>query len=134
MGWIYAGGKTNQKTNAYAKNGETNQKYLSSRVGAIRHKEGNFVVFKYLEVFDTDRATTQAIEGHMRYMMTREGWQNVQNDHFVWSTTPENKMADYRKFAERSMFYAKQYCDLIGVKYVEYDGDMTARRTCKHRK
>lgn len=134
MGWIYAGGKTNQKTNAYAKMGETNVKYLSTRISNIRFKEGNFVVFKYLEIPNSTSALTKAIEGHLRFMLERDGYHNIQNDHFEWKTTPEKKMQEYMKFAETSMKYAKQYCKMVGVKYIEHDGNMNARRTCRHKK
>lgn len=134
MGWVYAGGKTNQKTNAYAKMGETNQKYLSMRVGEIRHREGNFVVFKYLEIPNSTTAMTRAIEGHLRYKMECEGYHNIQNDHFEWQTTPETKMQEYMEFAERAMYHAKQYCQMNNIVYIEHDGDLNARRTCRHRK
>ena len=134
MGYFYAGGKTNQKTNAYCKMGETNQKYLSSRVGVIRNTEGNFFVIKYLEIPNSTQAITRAIEGHVRFMLEREGYKNVQNDHFVWKTAPDRKMQEYTTFAERAMYHAKKYCELIGIEYIEHEGDPAARRTCRRRK
>ena len=134
MGYYYAGGKTNQHTNAYAKNGETNQRLLSSRISTIRNIEGNFVVFKYLELPNSTQAITRAIEGHVRLCLERDGYKNVQNDHFVWKTTPETKMQDYLDFAEKSMKYAKEYCEFMQIPYIEHDGDPKARKTCKKRK
>ena len=133
MGYFYAGAKTNQRTNAYAKMGESNQKYLSNRVSAIRAKEGNFVVLKYLEIPNSTQAVTRAIEGHVRFMLERKGYKNVQNDHFVWSTTPETKMSEYIEFATLSMQFAKDYCNLIGIDFIEHEGNPNARRTCRRK-
>ena len=84
MGYFYAGGKTNQQIHARGKIGESNQKYLSSRVGKIRNDEGNFVVFEYLEIPNSTKAITRSIEGDVRLMLERAGYKNIQNDHFVW--------------------------------------------------
>lgn len=122
MGYFYAGGKTNQRVNVYAKMGETNQKYLSSRIGKIRNEEKSFNVFKYLEIPNSTQAVTRAIEGHVRLMLEREGYKNVKNDHFAWRTEIGQIKNEYQIFAEKAMFYAKQYCNLTGINYIEHEG------------
>ena len=133
MGFVYVGGKTNQKTNGYVKIGETNKKYLSSRVGEIRAKEGNFVVFKYLEIPDSTLSVTRAIEGHARMMLERDGYQQVQNDHFELAVTPETKDVLYRNFADRAIFYMEQYCAWTGIPYEVKMGNPQARKNVKRR-
>lgn len=133
MGFVYVGGKTNQKTNGYVKIGETNKKYLSSRVGEIRAKEGNFVVFKYLEIPDSTLSVTRAIEGHARMMLERDGYQQVQNDHFELAVTPETKDVLYRNFADRAIFYMEQYCSWTGIPYTVKMGNPQARKNVKRR-
>lgn len=132
MGFVYAGGKTNQKTNGYLKIGETNQKYLSMRVGEIRAREGNFVVFKYLEIPNSSLSVTRAIEGHARMMLERDGYQQVQNDHFVVNMTPATKDAIYNEFVNRAIQHMTAYCDMMGIEYIVKEGKPTARKN--HRK
>lgn len=134
MGYFYAGGKTNQRVNGYGKMGETNQKYLSARVAAIRHSEGNFVVFKYLEIPNSTQAVTRAVEGHVRFMLERVGYQNVQNDHFVWRSEKGQMMQDYINFTDKAIEFAKQYCEMVGIKYVEKVGKTTVKKTVTHKK
>lgn len=134
MGYVYAGGKTNQKINARAKMGESNQKYLSQRVQVIRHTEGNFVVFEYLEIPNSTHAMTKAIEGHMRFKLECIGYQNVQNDHFVWQTTKERKMQEYAEFSHAAITFAIEYCEQNNIPYVHKMGNMNARRTVKRKK
>lgn len=133
MGFVYAGGKTNQKTNGYLKIGETNQKYLSQRVADIRRKEGNFVVFKYLEIPNSTQAVTRAIEGHARFMLEAEGWENVQNDHFVIRMTPSTKEAIYRDFVDSAIKHMTAYCNMVGISYIIHEGDPTARKNHQKR-
>lgn len=134
MGYFYVGAKTNQKINAYGKVGETNVRYLSTRVAQIRHAEGNFVVLKYLSIPNSTQAMTRAIEGDVRFMLERDGYQNVQNDHFVWTTNKENKMMDYYDFANKAITYAEQYCIMRGIEYTVHEGNPNARRTCRTKK
>ena len=134
MGYFYVGAKTNQKINAKGKIGETNQKYISGRMGQIRKDEGNFFLLKYLEIPNSTSAMTKAIEGHARYMLEKEGYKHIQNDHFIWITTKEQKMIDYKIFSDKAIEYAKQYCDFMGISYIEHEGNSKARRTHKPRK
>lgn len=134
MGYFYTGAKTNQRINARGKIGETNQKYITGRIGQIRKDEGNFFLLKYLEIPNSTSAMTKAIEGHARYMLEKDGYKHVQNDHFVWTTTKEEKMNDYNVFSEKAITYAKQYCDFMGITYIECEGNPNARRTIKPRK
>lgn len=134
MGYVYAGGKTNQKTNGYLKIGETNQKHLSSRIGKIRHDEGNFVVFQYLEIPNSTPAVTRAIEGHARLMLERDGWEQVQNDHFVVKMTPETKKAIYKAFIDSAIKHMTAYCNMVGIEYIIHQGDPTARKNHRKRK
>lgn len=133
MGFFYVGGKTNQRVNGYGKIGETNLKYLSQRVSNIRQKEGNFFVFKYLEIPNSTQAITRAVEGHVRFMLERDGYKNIQNDHFEWKTTSEQKMNDYMAFAELAISYAEQYCKMFDIAYTLKEGKANARRTCRHK-
>lgn len=134
MGYFYVGGKTNQRVNAYVKIGETNQKKLSSRVALIRFQEGNFVVFKYLEIPNSTQAMTRAIEGDVRFALERDGYHNIQNDHFEWKTTPATKLAEYQEFVDKAIAYAEQYCQMRGIEYTVKNGDPKARRNVKRRK
>ena len=134
MGYIYAGGKTNQKTNALAKMGETNQKYLSQRVQTIRRTEGNFIVFEYLEIPNSTSAMTKAIEGHMRFKLECFGYKNIQNDHFEWLTTKEHKMQEYSDFAHTAIAFAIEYCKQNNIPYIHKMGNMKARRNVKRKK
>lgn len=133
MGFFYVGGKTNQRVNGYGKIGETNLKYLSQRIGCIRQKEGNFFVFKYLELPNSTQAVTRSVEGHVRFMLERDGYKNIQNDHFEWKTTSEQKMRDYTEFAEKAISYAEQYCNMVGIEYIVKEGNPNARKTCRHK-
>lgn len=133
MGYFYIGGKTNQKTNGYLKIGETNQKYLSQRVGHIRMHEGNFVVFKYLEIPDSTLSMTRAIEGHVRLMLEWGGWHQVQNDHFTCAITPETRDEIYQKFTEEAVRYACEYCDMTGIKYTVKKAKENARKNHRPR-
>lgn len=133
MGFVYVGGKTNQKTNGYLKIGETNTKYLSTRVAQIRQAEGNFVVFKYLVIPDSTLSITRAIEGHARMMLEREGWEQVQNDHFVTDMTPATKMEIYQKFVDNAIKFMCEYCDMVGISYEVKEGKTTARKNVKRR-
>ena len=133
MGYFYVGAKTNQHINAYSKIGETNAKYLSTRISQIRHAEGNFVVLKYLSIPNSTQALTRAIEGDVRFMLERDGYHNIQNDHFEWQTTPANKMLEYNEFANRAIQYAIQYCIMRNIEYTVHEGNPTARRTCRTR-
>ena len=134
MGYVYVGGKTNQKINGYGKVGETNQKYLSQRVGQIRAKEGNFVVFQYLEIPHSTQATTRAIEGYIRWKLECDGYHNIQNDHFEWTTTIENKMRDYLEFANKALFYGEQFCQREKIFYIRKEAKENAKKTVKRRK
>ena len=134
MGYVYAGGKTNQQIHAKAKIGESNQKYLSSRIGKIRNDEGNFVVFEYLEIPNSTKAITRSIEGDVRLMMERAGYKNIQNDHFIWETTRENKMEDYKRFSHLAIQFAMAYCDFRGIPYIHHIANGKARKTVKKRK
>ena len=134
MGYFYAGGKTNQQTHAKAKIGETNQRYLSTRVGQVRKKEGNFVVFEYLEIPNSTQAITRAIEGDVRLMMERAGYVNVQNDHFVWETDKHNKMDEYKRFSHLAIQFAMDYCDFRSIPYIHHFADGKARKNVRKRK
>lgn len=134
MGYFYAGGKTNQQIHASGKVGESNQKYLSTRVGQIRKKEGNFFVFEYLEIPNSTQAITRGIEGDVRLMLERAGYKNVKNDHFEWETTKENKMEEYKQFSALAMQFAMAYCDFRGIPYIHHYGDENARRSVRPRK
>ena len=133
MGYVYAGGKTNQSVNGYVKIGETNQRYLSQRIGVIRQKEGNFVVFKYLEIPNSTKAITRAIEGHARMMLEREGFQNVQNDHFEFPMTKYTKHALYTDFVDRAIDHMTAYCNMCGIDYIVREGDSKARKTVRRK-
>ena len=133
MGFVYAGCKTNNSVNAYAKIGETNRKYLSSRIGEIRHSEGNFVVLYYIEIKDSTPAMTKAIEGHMRFLLEKAGYVNTQNDHFVWKTNKNVKMQEYETFAKMAIDAACEYCDFMGIKYELKTGKPNARKTVQRR-
>ena len=134
MGYVYAGGKTNQWANGYTKIGETNQRYLSTRVGEIRHKEGNFVVFRYLEIPNSTPAITRAIEGHARMMLERDGWHNIQNDHFEMPVTKDTRDPIYNKFVDDAIYYMEQYCAWTGIPYEVKNGNPDARKNVRHRK
>ena len=134
MGYFYAGGKTNQRINGYGKVGETNQKYLSQRIGYIRATEGNFVVFEYLEIPNSTQAMTRAVEGYVRWKLEVEGYHNIQNDHFEWTTTIENKMKDYLEFANKALFYGEQFCQREKIFYIRIEEKETAKKTVKIRK
>lgn len=135
MGYFYAGGKTNQQIHARGKIGESNQKYLSSRVGKIRNDEGNFVVFEYLEIPNSTKAITRSIEGDVRLMLERAGYKNIQNDHFVWETTKERKMEDYHNFAHLAIQFAMAYCDFRGIPYIHHVvANGSVRKNVKRRK
>lgn len=133
MGYFYVGGKTNQRVNGYGKIGETNQQYLSQRVGKIRQDEGNFFVFKYLWLPDSTQAVTRAIEGYVRMMLERDGWENIQNDHFEWKTTKEEKMNDYLIFANAAIKHAERFCEMMDIPYTTKEGNPSARKTCRHK-
>ena len=133
MGYFYVGAKTNQHKQASGKIGETNLKYLSTRIGQIRHKEGNFVVIKYLSIPNSTQAMTRAIEGDVRFMLEKDGYHNVQNDHFEWATCPATKMMEYKDFADKAITYAEQYCIMRGIEYTVHEGNPDARRTCRPR-
>lgn len=134
MGFVYVGGKTNQSINGYMKIGETNQAYLCSRIGQIRKAEGNFVCFKYLEIPNSTRAITKAIEGHTRMMLEREGYHNVQNDHFTMPITKQSKESIYNAFVERAIYHMTNYCDMCGIVYIVKEGNTNARRNVRHKK
>lgn len=134
MGYVYVGGKTNQKINGYLKIGETNKAKISQRIAEIRHKEGNFVVFQYLEIPNSTPAITRAVEGHARMMLERDGWEQVQNDHFVITMTPDTRDAIYKDFVSQAIRHMCAYCDMVGIEYQVKKGDPTARRNCKKRK
>ena len=134
MGYIYVGGKTNQRINGYGKVGETNQKYLSQRITTIRCKETNFFVFEYLEIPNSTKALTRAVEGYVRWKLECAGYHNIQNDHFEWTTTIENKMSDYHKFANLAMFYAEEFCTKEHINYTRKQGNPKARKTVKRKK
>ena len=134
MGYFYAGVKTNNSVNGNGKTGETNQKKLEDRIKHIRFTQGCFLVLKYLEIPNSTQAITRAVEGHVRMMLERDGYKNIQNDHFEFPTTAETKWAEFEKFTEKAMVYAIQYCLLMGIDYTLHEGDRKARRTVKHHK
>ena len=123
MGYFYVGGKTNQRTNAYVKIGETNQERLIRRIQNIRCKEGNFSLFKYLVFENSTKALTKAVEGHTRFMLEKIGYKNIQNDHFEWRTTPAKKKKEYAIFADNAIKYAIEYCEMMGISYQLCEGD-----------
>lgn len=134
MGFVYVGGKTNQSVNGYMKIGETNKTYLSTRIGEIRHAEGNFVCFKYLEIPNSTSAITKAIEGHTRMMLEREGYHNVQNDHFVMPMTKDTKDSIYNAFVDRAIYHMTSYCNMFGIAYELKDAKPNARRNVRRKK
>lgn len=134
MGYVYVGGKTNQSINGYVKIGETNQTYLSTRISEIRHKEGNFVCFQYLEIPNSTSAITRAIEGHTRMMLEREGYNNVQNDHFTMPITKDTKESIYKAFVDRAIYHMASYCDMCSIAYIVKEGNTSARRNVRHKK
>lgn len=134
MGYFYIGGKTNNSVNGYLKIGETNQKQLSKRIALIRYQEGNFVVFKYLDIPGSTPAMTRAIEGHVRFMMERDGWNQVQNDHFTVDMRDKDKAEIFQVFTASALKYAEAYCQMVGITYEVKDGDPKAKRNHKPRK
>lgn len=134
MGFFYIGGKTNNSVNGYVKIGESNKKYLSSRVAQIRKKQGNFVIFKYLEIQNSTCAMTRAIEGHVRFVLENAGYVLVGNDHFAFPITPNNKKEKYQKFTEIALQAAYQYCEMMKIEYEIKDPNPKARKTCRKKK
>ena len=133
MGYVYVGGKTNQWANGYVKIGETHQAYLSARIAQIRHKEGNFVLFQYLDIPDSTPAVTRAIEAHARMMLERDGYTQVQNDHFVMPVTKDNRESLYNDFTCKAIKHMANYCDMFGIAYEVKEGNPNAKRNVKHR-
>ena len=133
MGFVYVGGKTNQWRNGYMKIGETNQQYISTRVSQIRHSDGNFVLFKYLELPDSTPAITKAIEGHARMMLEREGWHNTHCDYFTAPINKDTREQVYRTFTESAINYMTEYCNMYGLTYIVKEGNPQTKKMVKHR-
>lgn len=133
MGFVYVGGKTNQHINGYMKIGETNQQYLSTRIAQIRASEGNFTVFKYIEVPNSTKAITRAIEGHTRMMLERDGWKNVQNDHFIASVNKNTRESIYQAFTNRAIEHMVNYCNTYGIQYMVKDDKTELKKTVKRK-
>ena len=106
MGFFYIGAKTNNYKNGYMKIGETNQKYLSSRIAQIRKKQGNFVVLAYLEISESTSAMTRAIESYVRFKLERQDYEMVQNDHFVF-------LGKRQRFAAADIHFVKEEVSLL---------------------
>ena len=117
MGFFYIGAKTNNYKNGYMKIGETNQKYLSSRIAQIRQKQGNFVVLAYLEIPGSSAATTRAIESYARFKLERQGYEMVQNDHFVFPMSAETKEAHFARFTALAISAACHFCEMEHIAY-----------------
>lgn len=117
MGFFYIGAKTNNYKNGYMKIGETNQKYLSSRIAQIRKSQGNFVVLAYLEISESTSAMTRAIESYVRFKLERQGYEMVQNDHFVFPISAETKDAQFAQFTALAISAACHFCEMEHIAY-----------------
>jgi len=135
MGFIYCGFKTNNSKNGYMKIGESNQKYLSQRIGQIRNTQKNFVVYDYLEIDNSTPALTRAIEGHIRFRLEQFGLNQVQNDHFTYTIGhySNDKETEYNFLSKTAMLYAMEYCDLMGIQYTLKNDKRNLRKTIKHK-
>jgi len=135
MGFIYCGFKTNNSKNGYMKIGESNQKYLSQRIGQIRKTQKNFVVYDYLEIPNSTKDMTMAIEGHVRFRLAQFGLHHVQNDHFEYIVKQyaNDKETEYNFLSNTAMLYAIEYCDLMNIHYERKNDKRNLRKTIKHK-
>lgn len=117
MGFFYIGAKTNNYKNGYMKIGETNQKYLSSRIAQIRKNQDNFVVLAYLEIPNSSTATTRAVESYVRFKLEQHGYEMIQNDHFVFPISAETKDAQFAQFTALAISAACHFCEMEHIAY-----------------
>ena len=135
MGFFYAGFKTNNSKNGYMKIGETNQKYLSSRIGKIRYDQSNFVVYDYMEIKNSTPSMTRAIEGHVRFRLEQFGLKQIQNDHFEYAIKSfcNDKETEFDYLSKKAMQYAMEYCNMMNIAYEVKSDKRNLKKIAKHK-
>lgn len=107
MGFIYVG-----RSSHGWKIGETNQRFISSRIASIRQNECDFQDISYIRIPNSTGAMTKAIESHTRLTLERKGYINTGLDHF----TPHDS---FEAFKTKALKAAKAYCNFMRIEYIE---------------
>ena len=116
MGCFYTGFDYKNRKNGYWKIGETSRKTPAQRLAEIRNGDC-FQCLGYLILHDETTAERRLVESMVRVKMERAGFQQVQNDHFVYQIEAGKKYEQAAEIAEIVMHWAMAACDYIGINY-----------------
>lgn len=116
MGCFYTGFDYKNRKNGYYKNGETGDATPAKRLARIRHDDC-FQCLAYLILHGETKAERLLLESMVRVKMEKAGYQQVQNDHFLYTIEQGRKYEQAYEIAAKVMEWAKEACEYIGIKY-----------------
>ena len=105
--YFYIGGRMNRRKNGKGKVGTCQQRYLSSRLGNIRHTEKDFKVLCYLYLPNINKSRLEALESEVKANLAMI-YQHVGNDHFEFKMNDAKQ--DYFIFSLIALGFAVKYC------------------------
>ena len=116
MGCFYTGFDYKNRKNGYWKIGETSGKTPARRLASIRQGDC-FQCTGYLILHDETTAERRLIESMVRVKMERAGFEQVQNDHFLYSIEQGRKYEQAAEITMQVIAWAIEACEYIGLKY-----------------
>jgi hypothetical protein len=112
--YFYIGGRMNRRKNGKGKVGTCQQRYLSSRLGNIRHTEKDFKVLCYLYLPNINKSRLEALESEVKANLAMI-YQHVGNDHFEFQMNDAKQ--DYFIFSLIALGFAVKYCQDHNMAY-----------------
>ena len=98
--------------------GESNQRFISSRMSVLRREEGGkFNLCEYFVLEDNCESATKLLEAFVRWKMEKIGYENVGNDHFEWECPASERKADIKEFIDFFEKFMVEGCEKFGIKY-----------------
>jgi len=116
MGCFYTGFDYKNRKNGYWKNGETGGKTPAQRLAVIRQSDC-FQCLGYIIMHNETKSERLLVESMVRVKMERAGFQQVQNDHFLYDIEQGRKYEQAAEIAEMIMQWATEACEYIGLDY-----------------
>lgn len=116
MGCFYTGFDYKNRKNGYWKNGETGGKTPAARLAVIRHYD-SFQCLGYLIFHNETKSERLFVESMVRVKMERAGFEQVQNDHFLYKIEEGRKYEQAEEIAKQVMAWAIEACEFIGIDY-----------------
>ena len=116
-GYAYTGAYTRRKKEGRVKLG-TNEEDLKARIRSLKHGKDTkgFILFGYLEFYNTTKSQLEVIEAHTKTVMEKY-LTHVGNDHFTFPINKKNKMLQYNIVCNCMLKIMMDEADRRGYKY-----------------